>query len=389
MATPTRLEEGHGVGSSHQETEDNQQYPRATSQQETTSGNGGAHQDSLESQLHSDFDLKKEAPKGWPYIAAAQLYYPNFNIHRRFAYLLHRALIDQETKLAYLEDQLKALDKEDENQNAPRLRSLPFDPDTLLSNRTQPRPPSIRQTTTTSRGDNEQQAVKEEYSRWKDKDLIFEAFIPRLKNYYELLQLDKEMQRLPAISRKEHMAFYTDMIGYNRLDRPAYTFLLSRDDFVTTVTDRVHQYFEALIYKSAPIVSVSTPFLLVADKLVSTDAQRHLKFLNRIFRRTQQSDSQDTSPEIELSNLALIVFFKILVIFGSGVLLLSPVAILFLVDLPRDKSFGVVVAFIFAFVFVLACFNSNWDTILVGLSAYMAVLATFLSNLEQGRTQIS
>ncbi|KAI1479731.1 hypothetical protein F4774DRAFT_425656 [Daldinia eschscholtzii] len=385
MATPTRLEEGHGVGSSHQETEENQQYPRATSQQETTSGNGGAHQDSLKSQLRSDFDLKKKAPKGWPYIAAAQLYYPNFNIHRRFAYLLHRALIDQETKLAYLEDQLKALDEEDENENAPRLRSLPFDPDTLLSNHTQPRPPSIRQTPTTSRGDNEQQTVRE------DTTLSNRCLVDNNEQGLEdeLLQLDKEMQRLPAISRREHMAFYADMVSHNRLDRPAYTFLLSRDDFVTTVTDRVHQYFEALVYKSAPIVSVSTPFLLVADKLVSTDAQRHLKFLDRIFGRTQQSDSQDSSPEIELSNLALIVFFKILLIFGSGVLLLSPVAILFLVDLPRDKSFGVVVAFIFAFVFVLACFNSNWDTILVGLSAYMAVLATFLSNLEQERTQIS
>lgn len=74
---------------------------------------------------------------------------------------------------------------------------------------------------------------------------------------------------------------------------------------------------------------------------------------------------------------------KVLVAFTSGVLLLSPVAILFLVDLSRAQSFGVVVAFIFAFVAIMSSLNTNWDTILVGLSAYMAVLVTFLSNLEQ------
>lgn len=88
---------------------------------------------------------------------------------------------------------------------------------------------------------------------------------------------------------------------------------------------------------------------------------------------------------IEIDKRLIVVPIKVLVAFFSGVLLLSPVAILFLVDLSRGQSFGVVVVFLLAFVAVLSALKTNWDTMLVGLSAYMAVLVTFLSNLEQGR----
>ncbi|OTB11447.1 hypothetical protein K445DRAFT_26609 [Daldinia sp. EC12] len=361
MATPARLEEGYGIGSNHGETRESQQDPGAVSQQEIHPGSNGTRQAPLEIKFRSDLDVKKEAPSGWPYIAAAQLYYPNFNIHRRFSYLLHRALIDQETKLAYLEAKLKALDKEDEHHNASRLTSLPFDPETLLSDPLPSQPDFIRPAPTTSRADNTQQTYhthKQMLNNYRDNEYGLED---------ELLQLDKEMQKLPAISRKQHKGFFEEVEQHNKLDGPAYEFLLSQDDFVTTVIDQVHQYFERFLYGSGPVIS----------------------FVKKTFGRTNQTNNQDTPSEIEISNGLLKLLIQILVIFGSGVLLLSPVAILFLVTLSRGLSFMVVVIFIFAFVAVLSCFNSKWDTILVGLSAYMAVLATFLSNLEQGKTQIS
>ncbi|KAI1466479.1 uncharacterized protein F4812DRAFT_465730 [Daldinia caldariorum] len=367
MATPSRLEEGYEMRSIRQETRSGQQFPSTTNPPEITPGDNGAGQDTIPANFRSDFELKNEAPKGWPSIAAAQLHYPNYNIYRRFSYLLHRALIDQETKLAYLENKLRELDKEDERCNSPRLTSLPFDPETLLSSYTRSQRASIRPIPTTSRVDDAQQTTGYRYNEWKDKDRILEAFIPRLKNYYELLQFDKEMQKLPTISHREHTAFYEHVKDYHTLDEAAYKFLFSNEDFTTTTTDRVHQYFEALIYGKPPV----------------------RWFFRKIFGRTHRNNNRDTPPEVEISHSALKMFVKVSVVFGSGVLLLSPVAILFLVNLPRGLSFAVVVVFIFAFVVVLASFNSNWDTILVGLSAYMAVLATFLSNLEQGKTQIS
>lgn len=66
------------------------------------------------------------------------------------------------------------------------------------------------------------------------------------------------MQKLPLISRREHNAFYNEIEEYHTLDDPAYQFLYPSDDFVTTVTDRVHQYFEALVYGDSPIMKVST-----------------------------------------------------------------------------------------------------------------------------------
>ncbi|KAI2773462.1 hypothetical protein F4815DRAFT_488216 [Daldinia loculata] len=353
MTTPARLEEGHEMAG--------------------IPGSSGANEDPIEpgtgnnstgyENFRGDSDLKKGVPIGWPSIAATQLYYPNLSIHRRFSYLLHRVLIDQETKLAYLENKLQELDKEDEGSNAARLKKLSFDPETLLSSHTpsqaQYQPTSIQTAPTTSKVVKEKQRKTNEDNRWEDKDLILESILPRLKNYDELLLLGKEMQKLPRISRREHRAFYDEVKNHHPLlDAPAYQFLYSNDDFVTTVTDRVHQYFETLIYGETPIK----------------------RLIKRIFGRT------DENSNLEIDNRILVVFLKVVVAFMSGVLLLFPVAILLLVNLSRAESFIVVVAFNFAFVAALAYLNCNWDTILVGLSAYMAVLVTFLSNLEQGKT---
>ncbi|KAI1654060.1 hypothetical protein F4813DRAFT_372027 [Daldinia decipiens] len=352
MTTPARLEEGHEMnripGSS--DANEGPAEPR-------TRNNNAGHEN-----FRGDSDFIDDAPAGWPSIAATQLYYPNFSIHRRFSYLLHRVLIDQETKLAYLENELEKLDKKDKENDADRLNSLPFDPETLLASHTpaqaQYQPTSIQTSPTTSKAGKEQKKTNED-NRWDDKDLILESAISRLKNYHELLLLGKETQNLPRISRREHRAFYDEVESRHTLfDASAYQFLYPNDDFVTTNTDRVHHYFERLIYGDTPIK----------------------KLIKGIFGRT------DENFNLEIDNRILVVAFKVLVVFTSGLLLLSPVAILLLVNLSRSLSFVVVVVFSFAFVAALTCLKSNWDTILVGLSAYMAVLVTFLSNLEQGKT---
>ncbi|KAI0849939.1 hypothetical protein F5Y00DRAFT_261047 [Daldinia vernicosa] len=338
MTSPARLEEGHEMDAI-----------TGSSGEPGTGNNNTGYEN-----FRGDSELKNGVPRGWPSIAAAQLYYPNLSIHRRFSYLLHRVLLDQETKLAYLENQLERLDNEDNERNAARLRSLSFDRETLLISHTrvqaqsQPVP-----TPTTSKGADEEQRDTNEYSPWNNKDLILESAMLRLKSYDELLLLGKEMQKLPRISRREHRVFFDVVNNRHPLDASACQFLYSNDDFVTTVTDRVHQYFETLIYGDTPIT----------------------KLTKRIFGRKDEIDTR-----------ILTVFLKVVVVFASGVLLLSPVAILLLVSLSRAESFVVVVAFDFAFVAALTWLKCNWETILVGLSAYMAVLVTFLSNLEQGKT---
>ncbi|KAI0381740.1 hypothetical protein F5Y04DRAFT_254254 [Hypomontagnella monticulosa] len=379
MATPARLEEGYEMDTSYQSTGTVQQLAETVAHRGSTTRSPGATQSAVEppetlseahsghSNLRRESDIKNAAPRGWPSIAATQMYYTNFRIHRRFSYLTQRLLIDQETKLAYLENKLEELDKEDERSNTSNLRSLPFDPDRLLATcnqvRSQPQPITPEQPLPTSSRDREGEQGGE-YVQWKDKDLLLEAMVPRMKSYFELLQLSKDMQKLPPISRREHNAFYDEIRQYHTLDEPAYQFLYQSDDFVATVTDRVHQYFEALVYGDSPIMKR-------IKRLIGREHNNH------------NNHNQDRAPTIGIDEKFFVVPIKVLVAFTSGVLLLSPVAILFLGDLSRGASFGVVVAFIFLFVAVMSSLNTNWDTILVGLSAYMAVLVTFLSNLEQ------
>ncbi|KAI0129200.1 hypothetical protein F4776DRAFT_627826 [Hypoxylon sp. NC0597] len=365
MATPSRLEEGYEMDSIQQESRTPQQHsnttPEHSGREQPVMPPGAPSEESLgHSKFRSDSNIKNAAPKGWPSIAATQMYYNNFNLHRRYSYLMQRILVDQETKLAYLETKLEELDKEDEA----RLKSLSFDPDRLLT--TCARAPAQAQSATTqseppTSRTEEQEEHREEYNPWNDKDLLLEATMPRLKSYIELLQLDKEMQKLPQISRREHKAFYDEIRRY--LDKSACQFLYPNEDFVTTVTDRVHQYFEALVYGDSPIMS-------------------HIK---RFIGRVHNNHSQDHAAAIEIDKRLVIILLKVIVAFASGVLLLSPVAILFLGNLTKVGSFGVVVGFMFLFVAVMSWLNTNWYTILVGLSAYMAVLVTFLSNLALGR----
>ncbi|KAF3069004.1 hypothetical protein GL218_08223 [Daldinia childiae] len=301
MTTPARLEEGHAMN----------RIPGSSGADEDPTEPGTGNDDTGYGNFRGDSDIMNGAPKGWPSIAAIQLYYPNFSIHRRFSYLLHRVLLDQETKLAYLEKKLEELDEKDKESNASRLNSFPFVPETLLSGHTlsqaQYQPAFLQTNPTTSKLVKEEQKNTNDNSIWENKDLILESAMPRLKNY---------------------------------------------------VTNRVHQHFETLIYGDTPIK----------------------RFIKKILARTRGNSN------LEIDNWILVFLLKVVVVFMSGVLLLSPVAILLLVNLSRAESFIVVVAFNFAFVAALACLNCNWDTILIGLSAYMAVLVTFLSNLEQGKT---
>ncbi|KAI0840117.1 hypothetical protein F5Y06DRAFT_263687 [Hypoxylon sp. FL0890] len=372
-ATPSRLEEGYGMDNTQRETET---FQRPT---DTTPGNNGPELPAVPSEAsreetlgYSNFrresDIKNAAPKGWPSIAATQMYYNNLNIHRRFALLMQRVLVDQETKLAYLETKLEELDQEDKDKDVPRLNSLRFDPNSLLATFVQAQPQAqladVQQYPSTSYGNEEQQQNGREYDMWKDKDLLLEAIILRLKRYNEVLQLDKEMQKLPSISEREHRIFYDEIRIHHPLDEPAYQFLYSIDDFVTTVTDRVHPYF---------------------GNFVSLMYFPFRKYIKKLVRRAHNNHNEDHPPAIDIDKRLIIAPLKVVAAFLSGALLLSPVAILFLVDLTRVISFVVVVVFMFAFVAVMSWLKTTWYTILVGLCAYMAVLVTFLSNLAQGR----
>ena len=84
-----------------------------------------------------------------------------------------------------------------------------------------------------------------------------------------------------------------------------------------------------------------------------------------------------------MSGARLEIFFKILLVSFSVLLLLTPVGILYLVDMTKSQSAGVVVCFVFVFSVAISLVpGTKYDKILVGLSAYMAVLVTFLAQVS-------
>ncbi|KAI0840115.1 hypothetical protein F5Y06DRAFT_248401 [Hypoxylon sp. FL0890] len=67
---------------------------------------------------------------------------------------------------------------------------------------------------------------------------------------------------------------------------------------------------------------------------------------------------------------------KGLVAIGTGIILMLPVAILLLKPMGKVLSLVVVACFSVAFVFVMVLLEQKFDKMLVGFSAYSAVLVT-------------
>jgi hypothetical protein len=63
-------------------------------------------------------------PLGYPSWAAYQNSDPTFRVYKRFGTLRNRVLLYRQQELAKLEDQLNALDAEDNNKHNHRIRSL-------------------------------------------------------------------------------------------------------------------------------------------------------------------------------------------------------------------------------------------------------------------------
>lgn len=64
--------------------------------------------------------------------------------------------------------------------------------------------------------------------------------------------------------------------------------------------------------------------------------------------------------------------------------MIAPVAVLFLAELTNPQSIVVVVLFAVVFTVTISFNGIRADNIFLGLSAYLAVLVSFLANLQGG-----
>ncbi|OTA98311.1 hypothetical protein M426DRAFT_17542 [Hypoxylon sp. CI-4A] len=136
-------------------------------------------------------------------------------------------------------------------------------------------------------------------------------------------------------------------------------FMRFQDDFLSTRAENINRYFSALVYGDSGFAML----------------------FRWIFKdRGRTKTKGDTAQYV--STMWMRSFKRALVATLVGVVMLAPVGILLLKPLDQGKSFVVVICFSAAFLLVLLLLHKKLDAILVSFSAYMAVLVTFLANLQ-------
>ncbi|KAK3684784.1 hypothetical protein B0T22DRAFT_442020 [Podospora appendiculata] len=203
-------------------------------------------------------------------------------------------------------------------------------------------------------------------SRWNaDKERrrceLIEEVKTRLDRYSKRLLQEKEIQQLPRISRQEHYNLFTNARDGQKLSQAERQFLLEPDDFITTKMERSTRPFEWLIF----------------------DRYRNPWWHRVLIRLINTRPLEGSTYPSHIRSRLLKILITITVMALALALLLSPIIVLYLVPMRKAASAGVVVAFGFLFTLAMAIVPGiALDSIFIGLSAYMAVLVTFLANLQ-------
>ncbi|KAK7955032.1 hypothetical protein PG988_015726 [Apiospora saccharicola] len=226
--------------------------------------------------LYTDQDVR------WPAIASRQMFYPNAAVHRKFANLTQRILGHFEVQIDCIDQELLKLDRKDAQLGL--LGSLPFDRDEFLDRcrgikhqqqhdypiqqkqravvNQQVRPPvtpELRAQQTNSdhlsqftAPDQQNHTSRNEGCR-QEKTHLLDNAMALLKEYHHFINLNRDFQFMPRVSRKQHLMHYLAVKNEHLPGKAANQYLWARDDFVNTDRDTVHQWFENILYSTSPV----------------------------------------------------------------------------------------------------------------------------------------
>ncbi|KAK8110411.1 uncharacterized protein PG998_006868 [Apiospora kogelbergensis] len=311
-------------------------------------------------ELYSDDDVRPS------WIAAGMRFYPNEDSHREFGYLSKRVLLDLAQRLGCLELELLRLEHEEDEET---LRQLPFDRDAYLAHcKGLPNPIAAN---------NSHQPTQEEQDRRKRmaerESLLYHIRLLK-KEYggYDFLKNDRDIQAMSQISHKQHYAAYERIARRRILTPSASQFLCNKDDFVTPNPDLLHQRFEGLLYTTKPLLWQVSGF-----------CRRYLCSFCRCFNTPStpapRPGRENGNREHDYDARVLKWLSRFILAPTVAVFLLVPVAILFFGNLTKAAEFGVVLAFVSLFVLAISCFERSTVKIIIGVCAFIAVLAAFLA----------
>ncbi|KAL2260003.1 hypothetical protein VTK26DRAFT_6125 [Humicola hyalothermophila] len=278
----------------------------------------------------------KQFPIGWPRLARIQNYVHNGSIHRRFGALRQRCLLDDEVLLAQLEARLLRLDKIDEARNSPMLYSL-----------------SPAQTLDEF-GDTQEGC---------EKDRVMANIKTVLRRYTQALRDDADTRKLHRIDSPAEFSSHRDTArALGILKSPAKEFLIAPHDFITTRPQRLHDSLERVIFG------------------------KESRWLMRLLSKKEKP--KGSIYRFHLHQVWVRAVSAATLVFVGLTLLLLPIAILYFLEPVKGWSFAVVIVFSLAFTVGLAAVPTiRTEVVLMGLSAYVAVLVAFLANFQGGNCQ--
>ncbi|KAI0849938.1 hypothetical protein F5Y00DRAFT_268710 [Daldinia vernicosa] len=285
-----------------------------------------------EDNFYTDEDVVNYSPRGWPKIASQQTYFGNHNSHRGFDPLTHYLLTSYELKLSVVEDELDEMNCEDEKEGGKPLWSLPFDREKFVTRCRQGVGHLPPQYSGSNLGEIDRATQRE--------NMITSARI-LLGEYLQLLLLQRDIKRLPRVSRSAHEAHFEMTRRDQGLNDQACAFMRYVDDF------------------------------------------KPLKHLCCLFSRsTLPSSIPPDGPHMTYSLRPSRLFLKVLLAIGSLSLSLLPIALLFLeTNWSRGGYLTVVAVSSVIFALVILAFEPRTVPMLISLNAYFAVLSTCLPNL--------
>ncbi|RYP57424.1 hypothetical protein DL769_009477 [Monosporascus sp. CRB-8-3] len=277
--------------------------------------------------FYTDQDFYDHSPKGVASLAAQQMNFSNLNPLRRFGWLCYRLLLDYEMKLGDLSDKLFGLEVEIEEG--------------LLRTTSPPNP-----------GQHSLQCL--------ERDRLIVEIRKEFKEYYDLILAEERMQQLPKVSKKAHAKHYNFAEKEHCLSNEQLEVLRYAHDFITVTPDTTFQKFEFLLYSEWPWV------------------KKCLEFVSRLTGRPPPSRAY-TAYGVRVFEWSV---KAVLALVGCA-LFLAPVGILSMGSLPPRSLFGVTVAFCLVFIVLMVGLERRTGPMLLGISAYMAVMNVFLSNANQ------
>ncbi|KAK8047771.1 hypothetical protein PG996_015835 [Apiospora saccharicola] len=362
----------------------------------------GLEKHSENSDLYTDEDVLNCAPNGWPAIASQQMFYPNAGIHRKFSNLMQRILVNFEIELDCLDQKLLEFDVADKRLGIHGL--LPFDRDEFLDRCCGVK--RQRQNQCAATGQETQQAAPDRRAQQSATDQVSQLAAPIqqshhmeytqknetsvikhhgeqrthlmnnaksiLKEYHHFISINKDFQSYPRVSRRQHLVHY-QAVREELPNRAANQYLWARDDFVNTDRHTVHQWFEGILYSTWPCLQSFLAFFLCC-------------FYKRVKVQRRTDDTEFIEYQVRVRRLGLLQ--KIAIASTSAVMLLTPVGLLHFYtgggggDGNHDKwiSFGITCGSTIVFIGVITHLETNYGRALVGLCAFVAVLASFLAN---------